>query len=77
MNQEKFVELREIMGTLQQHNESFTEKQERELKRLDAELAKRTSDMNSMIMELTGRVKSCEEDIAEGPDEIRGQDVDD
>lgn len=46
------------------------------MKRLDAELAKKTSDLNSMIMELTGRVKACEEDIAEGPDEMRGQDVD-
>ena len=65
------------MASLQAHNENFTDKQEREMKRLDAELAKKTSDLNSMIMELTGRVKSCEEDIAEGPDEIHGQEVDD
>lgn len=64
------------MGSLQQHNDNFTDKQEREMKRLDAELAKKTSDLNSIIMELTGRVKSCEEDIAEGPDEIRGKDID-
>ena len=40
-------------------------------------MAKRTSDLNSIIMELTGRVKACEEEIAEGPDEMRGHDVDD
>lgn len=38
--------------------------QEKAIKKLDAELAKKTSDLNTFIFELTGRIKAVEDENA-------------
>lgn len=44
--------------------------QDRAIKKLDAELAKKTGDLNAFIFELTGRVKAVEDDVATDKEDL-------
>lgn len=63
---EKFTEMREQLLEFMSTTGGAGEKHDREMKRLDADMAKRYSDLNSILMELKVRVKTCEDEIAEG-----------
>ena len=49
------------------------ENQDRVFKGLDAEMAKKTADLNSMILEMSGRLKVVEEEIADDEDNPVGK----
>ena len=61
------------MQRIKQSSLEALENQDRVFKSLDAEMAKKTADLNSMIIEMSGRLKAVEEEIAEDEDGIVGK----
>ena len=61
---EKVEEIELVIDRISQQLLISKDDHERALKRLDAEMAKKTSDLNSFVLDLTGRLKVVEDDLA-------------
>ena len=62
-------ELEQLLEHVRDTNIQALEDSEATIQRLDQEMAQKTSTLNSMLQELTGRVKACEDEIADEDDD--------
>ena len=62
---ERFIELREGLHKLQVMSISNQDKHEKEMKKFEVELAKKTMQLENLMQEVNMRVKSLEEELNE------------
>ena len=73
VDHERIQKLEASIQRVKQSSLEALENQDRVFKSLDAEMAKKTADLNSMILEMQGRLKIVEEEIAEDEDGVVGK----
>jgi hypothetical protein len=68
-NNDRFIELRENMHKLQVMSVTTGEKYEKEMKKMESDLGKRTAELNEYIHDIRIRVKTLEDEINEDGEE--------
>ena len=68
-NNDRFIELRENMHKLQVMSVTTGEKYEKQMKKMESDLGKRTAELNEYIHDIRIRVKTLEDEINEDGEE--------